>query len=173
MPNNSPHNTHNARQTGLSLVEVMVSLVIFSVAILGLIALQAISIDASGDSRSRLEATFYTNEILAQMWGDDRANLTPYTHYPITTGAATDCNFAGSASTYASVTNWQTRLNSSSRQLSGTPGGGGTNDVPTQIVVSPNTPAAGSTQIAITICWKPPQSTTWHRHTVLANINNS
>lgn len=62
---------------GYMLLEVLVSLVIFSIGVLGVVAMQAISIKADGAAKYRADASLLANELIGRMWADDRtpANL--------------------------------------------------------------------------------------------------
>ncbi|MEJ1959006.1 MAG: hypothetical protein WDM70_05730 [Nitrosomonadales bacterium] len=60
------------QQTGIVLIEALVSILIFSVGVLSIIALLAYSITSSRDSTNRSEAGLLANQIIGQMWADDR-----------------------------------------------------------------------------------------------------
>lgn len=66
-----------AVQRGVMLLEALISIAIFSVAVLGLIGLQSAAIRNAGEARQRAVAAFYANQIIGQMWSD-LANLTRY-----------------------------------------------------------------------------------------------
>lgn len=57
-----------SRQTGVLLLEVLISVLIFSFAILGLVGLQARAIQFSVDAEDRNRAALLTNEIVTTMW---------------------------------------------------------------------------------------------------------
>lgn len=56
------------RETGVALLEVLISLLIFSFGILGLIGLQARAISISTDAGDRNRAALLANEIASTMW---------------------------------------------------------------------------------------------------------
>lgn len=56
------------RQHGMTLVEVMVSLLIFSFGFLGMISMQARAIQISSDAQDRSRAALFANEIVSTMW---------------------------------------------------------------------------------------------------------
>lgn len=67
-----------ARRTGgFMLIEVLVSVLIFTVGVLALVGLQAALTQAEGASRTRAEAAFLANELIGTMWSDP-ANLSSY-----------------------------------------------------------------------------------------------
>ena len=66
------HRRQNRRQKGVTLIEVLITVLIMGVGLLGLAALQALSIKANRASLQRSYATLYTHDILDSM----RANRT-------------------------------------------------------------------------------------------------
>ena len=56
------------KQTGAMLIEVMVSILIFSFGLLGLVGLQAVSSQSSVNSQDRTTAANLANELVADMW---------------------------------------------------------------------------------------------------------
>ena len=142
-------------QTGSALMEALVAIVVFSFGILGLLGLQASSIKNNGDAKYRSDASYFANQIVAQMWVD-RANIDNYAHY----SAGSGCVFTGSASTNANVTGWTSQISNLMP--------GAASDK-TQIQV--NT-VGGAKQIKVTVCWKTPQDTTTHNFVTTAQINS-
>lgn len=57
-----------ARQSGIALLEVLVSVLLFSLGILGLIGLQARAISLSTDAQDRNRAALLANDIASAMW---------------------------------------------------------------------------------------------------------
>ena len=60
------------RKTGFVLVEAMVSILIFSIGIIGIIALQAVSVTNSSEGKYRSDASFLADALIGQMWADNR-----------------------------------------------------------------------------------------------------
>ncbi len=60
-------NTYSQR--GSVLLEALISILIFSVGILGIVGLQASSIKMSSDAKYRSDASLLANEYLGSMWG--------------------------------------------------------------------------------------------------------
>ncbi|MDQ0025750.1 type IV pilus assembly protein PilV [Variovorax paradoxus] len=56
------------RQTGVALLEVLVSVLLFSLGILGLIGLQTRAISFSSDAEDRNRAALLANDIASEMW---------------------------------------------------------------------------------------------------------
>jgi len=63
------------KQSGLLLIEVLVSLLIFSFAVLGLIGLQATATKSSFYSEDRMRASVMANELVATMWNQQTLTL--------------------------------------------------------------------------------------------------
>lgn len=59
------------------LLEALIGLLLFTIGILGVIALQANSMRQTVDSKYRAEASYLANQIIAQMWVD-KSNLASY-----------------------------------------------------------------------------------------------
>jgi type IV pilus assembly protein PilV len=147
------------RQTGSALIEALVSVLVFSIGVLSLMALQAVSIKNSADARYRSDASSLAKQIVAQMWVD-RSNLDNYAHHP----TGTLCAFTGAAS--ANVGAWVTPVTAWTAQVASLlPGAGAAN---TQIVVST---VDGTKQVKVTICWKGPQETVTHNFAMTSRIN--
>lgn len=57
-----------ADQEGASLLEALVSILIFSIGIVALMGLQAASLKNVADSKYRADAAFLANQLIGQMW---------------------------------------------------------------------------------------------------------
>ncbi len=66
-----------AKQGGMTMIEVLVSILILSLGILALVGLQAKSMTQASDAKYRVEATTYADEIIGLMWSD-RTNIATY-----------------------------------------------------------------------------------------------
>lgn len=121
-------------QRGISLLESLVSILIFSVGILALVALQGTSVKATSEAKMRGDAGFLVNQLVAQMW-TDVTNLAAYQHNP---GGA-NCAFNGGASANANVAAW------TASAAAALPGGG---PAMTQIIVGANN------LVTINLCWQ-------------------
>ena len=64
-------------QNGYLLVETLVSVLLFSLGLLGLVGIQANSIKAVSEAQLRADAVLAANELVGRMWVD-RANLASY-----------------------------------------------------------------------------------------------
>lgn len=146
-------------QQGSVLLEALFAILLFSIGVLALVALQAASIKNSVDAKYRSDASYLANQIVAQMWLD-RSNIDRYAHYA--TGSS--CAFTGSASADASP--WVTPVTAWVTQVTSLLPGAASNK--TQIVV--NT-VAGTKQVKVTVCWKGPQEAVTHNFAVTAQVN--
>lgn len=72
-------------QTGSMLLEALIAILIFSIGILALVAMQATAIKNSIDAKYRADASYFANQLIAQMWVDDPATLK--TNYDSPSGA--------------------------------------------------------------------------------------
>ena len=61
-------------QRGFSLIEGLVSILIFSFGVLALVGLQANSIQQSNNAKYRSDASMLANALLGRMWVTDRSN---------------------------------------------------------------------------------------------------
>ena len=64
-----------ASQSGVMLLEALIAILIFSLGILSLVALQATAVQLTSDAKYRTDATLLANRLLGQMWTSS-GNLT-------------------------------------------------------------------------------------------------
>jgi type IV pilus assembly protein PilV len=169
----------NDNQQGSVLLEALIAIVIFSVGLVGLIGIQAKAVGMSIDAKYRADAAYLSNQIVSQMWLD-RGNIADYAHHPgvapfpcgegvLPSGAAainTNVHDPVNPGRWTSQVEISLPSATEDRQ---------------QIVVTkycdngPKNPCvAGEVetyQVAVGICWKRPQETTWHKHVTLTQIN--
>ena len=65
------------RQRGVMLLEALIAILIFSIGILAVIGMQAVSIANVGEAKYRTDGSFLANEIIGKMWAN-RANIADY-----------------------------------------------------------------------------------------------
>jgi type IV pilus assembly protein PilV len=145
------------RQCGVVLIEALVSILVLSLGILGLIGLQGSLASATAEAKYRADAALLADQIISMMWADTRSNLSTYAHKE--TGS--NCNFSGSASANATVTKWIGSSEDAGTLLAALPGTNGAQ----QIVVGRNN------QVTVTLCWRAPHDSKTHMHTTVAQIN--
>lgn len=152
-------------QTGMTLIESMVAILLFSMGILALVGMYAAATSRTSDSQYRIEAANYANRIIGQIWANvDRSTaatlantLVAFQHRPGDGG----CAFSGSVSANAAVTQWVSDITTAG---TGLPGADNTMQ---QILVD----TANANRVTVTVCWRAPTDSTTHRHVVVANIN--
>lgn len=65
------------RQCGVALIESLVSILIFSFGVLGLIGLEASAINYSVDAEDRNRAALFASDIASSMWLNNTVTVTP------------------------------------------------------------------------------------------------
>ena len=61
---------HRAQQSGFSLVEVLVTLLVLSIGLLGIAALQVVTLQASSTSLHRSIAVIQANDLVERLWAN-------------------------------------------------------------------------------------------------------
>lgn len=125
-------------QSGFTLIEVLIAVLVFSFGILGIVALQATAIKFSTDAQQRAEATFLADQLLARMLISDPATAPSFAHRP--SGTA-NCAPSGAGSTNALVLEWLDDVVATFPRVSA---------AEQQIIVS-GTPA---NEVTVKLCWK-------------------
>ncbi|MBA2674664.1 type IV pilus modification protein PilV [Ramlibacter sp.] len=135
-------------QGGFTLIEVLVSVLLFSIGILGAVGMQARAIRMSTDAQQRAEAAFLADQLLARLLISNKSTSSTFNHYA-TVGAT--CAPGGSASTNAVVTEWLADVTATLPRAQADE---------QQVIVS-----GGSTppdEVTIRLCWKNGESDTPH-----------
>lgn len=138
-----------AKQRGVSLLEALVAILIFSIGILALIALQATSIRQSADAKYRSEASLLASEIIGQMWVSDRTPLT------------LQANFQTGGAGYNA---WLPRVQAT------LPGLAASAAVPAS---APTVAVSASGVVRVDLFWRAPNeeaTVPQHRHTVISQV---
>ena len=134
------------RAAGFTMIEVLVALLVFSLGVLGLVAIQATATRMAGDARDRAVATFLADQILARMLISDPATALSFAHQATGTTA---CNPSGAASTNAAVTAWLAEVTAQLPKATST--------LQQIVVTAPN-------EVTVRLCWQngedPPRSLT-------------
>ncbi|MDQ0611433.1 type IV pilus assembly protein PilV [Variovorax sp. W1I1] len=127
------------------LIEALVAIAIFSLAILGIVGLQATAIRTVNEADYRAKASFLATRIVGQMWGD-RFNVPTYA----LNAGITPCTAGTNSAANPAVTTWLGELTDLSN-----PGAlPGAANLKQQITVGLNN------TVTVTICWKSPQAAT-------------
>ena len=70
--------TSARRQSGSFILEALISLILFAVALMGLMALSAQGLNQVGQSKARNDASYIVGELIAEMWVSSNVNLTDW-----------------------------------------------------------------------------------------------
>jgi type IV pilus assembly protein PilV len=147
-------------QEGVMLLEALIGILIFSIGILALVAMQANAISNVSNAQYRAEASALADEILAQIQMD-------YGSY--TTLSGVDLyQYTGGTPSHPPLANWVDRVN----RLPGTTAAGG---APSMEVT--NVPIAGSIgavkQVRVTVRWRAPTATSVSNHVAIGTVSGT
>lgn len=117
-------------QQGSTILEALVAILIFSIGVLSVVALQAVMMRDASASKYRADAAFLSSELIGRMWGDT-GNLAKY-----------DTTSGG---TYQPRTDW---VNKVAANL--------VNGSATVAITSTTTGAVIKSDVTITVLWTPP-----------------
>lgn len=141
------------------LLEALIGMLIFAIGILGLVGMQAASIQNAAAATYRAEASYLANQVLSLMWAD-KDNLATYA---LNAGNAV-CATGASNSNKAELATWL-----SSDLASKLPGSvaaaSGVTGLQQQIAIG-----AGN-RVTVTLCWQAPKDLMPHMFVAEAQIN--
>lgn len=160
-------------QRGVFLIEALLGILIFSLGILSLVAMQTSAVSAQSDARYRIEAANLAHKVISTMrLNVDRTSPTAsqtsvlaFAHQ--TTGAPSSCSFSGTASASTLITSWVADVTAAGTGLPGA------TSAMQQITVTPVVDSLGSpaySLVNVTLCWKAPIDSTPHRLTVAGMV---
>lgn len=129
-------------QTGSVLLEALLAILLFSVGILGLVRMHAVSITHVSNAKYRTEASFLANRVIAEMWSN-RNNLPAYA-------------YAGGAAPVV-LAKWMAEVQGS---------------LPGAAANPPQITLGAGNQVTVTVYWQPPNAATPHNYIVVAYINS-
>lgn len=162
-------------QSGVALLEALISVLIFSIGCLALIGLQAMSLKANADAKYRSDAAYLANQLISQMWVETPTELTTYAHNATGTAGSTSgsCSLSGTSTSNQKALAWIAAVKA---QLGNT-----TTDGQQQISVTTQTTTTSGTTtetfttgylVNVTICWHQPSDAAnqYHYYTASAQI---
>lgn len=149
------HHLTNRSQAGFTLIEVMVSILIFSIGVVALVGMQTLMISNSIDAENRIQASYFANQLIGQMWVDRKANPTDTTDANLNTYDTID---GGSRPTGHYLDAW---LNNVQAVM---PGATGAN--------APTVSVTGN-RVDITIRWQLPSDSSTHAYSTTAVITSA
>lgn len=136
-----------SKQKGVTLLESLIGILLFSIGILAVVAMQVVAVRSVAESKYRMDASFLANEIIGQMWAN-RANLAAYT-------------YTGGGTVPPALTGWVTKVNTT---LAGA-------------ADNPSTISFVGREVTVTIFWQHPEEANLavrpppHRYVAIASIN--
>jgi type IV pilus assembly protein PilV len=140
--------TAMANARGAFVVEALTAIAVFSVGVLGNVALQAQAIRHLDDAHNRSEAAHLAQALVGRMWGEDPAGIAARYAQPDGTGYAAFARLA--------------------RRLPGAHIAGNA----AEIRVEPG-PGAGSRQVTVVLHWQLPGEAAPHRHSLTAVVGHN
>lgn len=135
------------QQSGLMLLEAMISILIFSIGILAIIALQAAAVNAASDAKYRSDASLLANELAGRMRAGDRTPLTLQANFQ-TGGAAYNA--------------WLSKVQNTLPLVAANP--------PTVAVNLKIGPTTTSSIVSIRIFWQLPSQTAVHNYSTIVQV---
>jgi len=146
------HSQAPKREDGVMLLEALIAILIFSIGILAVVGLQAVSIKNVTDAKYRTQAAFLADKLLSQMW-IDAGNIASYS-YP------------GSGGVPTRLTGWVGQVNTQLPAAS---------TVPPIVTVTGASPAGAT--VSIQVRWQLPEEQSLglppHNYTVIAAVYTS
>jgi type IV pilus assembly protein PilV len=165
-------------QSGFMLLEALIAILIFSLGILAIVALQAVSIKLTEDAKYRSDAALLAEELLGQIWVSDRipANMsaTFATGANACTalaagvaGAAAACTACTADATSAACISYPTYATWLANVRNALPG---TATNPPTVIVDTTSGTATTGTTTVTVLWQGPNDGLPHSHAVTAQI---
>lgn len=158
------------QQLGMTLIESLIALLLFSLGILALVGMYSRAIASASDAQYRVEAANLANELLqAVSAGVARdptgavlpASLSSFQYLE----ASTVCGAtSGTTTEPPALTGWFTRVRTVRSGLPDSATAGYQH-------ISADTSAAAFNRVVVTLCWQVPNQTAPHSHTVIGYIN--
>ena len=168
------------QQSGVMLLEALIAILIFSLGVLGIVAMQASAISASRDAQYRAIAGQLAEELIGQMWSGNRDGTALRSNFQgsagvVTAFAANNANFCSdSAADGPLYCRWYNmRVLAGADPYSGLPG---VQMNPPIVTVTPGLPAGNasvpqtSSTVSVTIRWRSPNDAVVHSHRVVVQI---
>lgn len=131
------------REGGMMMIEVLIAILLFSLGILTMLALQANAVATITDTKFRADATLLADRLIGEMWADS-ANVAAYA-------------YTGGGTPPATLTTWVGRVQST------LPGVAAPN--------MPSVTINAGNEVVIDILWKAPSATNVRRYRAVTYIN--
>lgn len=131
-------------QQGSMLLEGLIAILIFSMGILAIVGMQGASIKNVSDAKYRMDAANLADQLIGQMWADDKTTATLQAKYNSPSGAG--------------FTAWKTDVQ---------------NTLPGVAANPPTVAIDGNNLATVTVLWQAPGSATSHKHVVMAQVRST
>lgn len=165
------------KQSGVMLLEALISILIFSLGILGIIGLQASAVAASRDAKYRIDAGLLANELVGQMMSGDRTGSVLQTRFQGDCDDALACSHVVDGDLFLQ---WRARVRATLPGADANdpyvyvgpvdplwlPASGCAPGGPIGVAGPPRT----STPVCIVVRWMPPNAAVVHVHRVVVQI---
>jgi type IV pilus assembly protein PilV len=139
-----------SQQRGVTLLEALLGILLFSVGILAVVGIQAMAVRNVAESKYRMDASFLANQVIGEMW-TNKSNLALF-------------NYTAGGTPPAVLTNWVSRVNAA---------------LPGSITTPPKVNIIDTSTVEITIFWQAPEEAKLnpapapHQHKVIAAIEGN
>jgi type IV pilus assembly protein PilV len=141
------------KQEGVMLLEALIGILIFSLGVLALVAMQAVSTSSVSNARYRTEAAFLANDILGSAWIDRG-----------TSGAGTDLdNYRYPGGSAYPLAGWAQKVEATLP---------GASAYPPSIVVSALPDSVSGRTVTVTLQWRAPDAVMTSRHVAIGYISD-
>lgn len=134
-----------SKQCGSVMLESLIAILIFSMGILALVAMLGVSVKNTASAKYRSEASLLVNQVIGEMWIDDKANSALISAY-------------GSAAEGAKYTAWKEKVEET------LPGVGDDN--------APTIAIDGDNMVTVTVYWQAPGDTGQHQYAAVTHIHD-
>lgn len=140
--------------SGFVLLDAVIAILVFSIGILGMVALQGTAIKLAGDAKYRSDAAMLVDQVIAQMWGSD-----------LKTSGALATAYAGTtvANGGAKYKTWAATLDCTSDTAA-------TGCLPGAAANPPTIEVTGNNLVTITINWQAPNDTGPHNYVSISQL---
>ncbi|OOG57271.1 hypothetical protein [Rhodanobacter sp. C03] len=148
--------------SGFVLLDAVIAILIFSIGILGMVALQGTAVKLAGDAKHRSDAAMLADQVIAQMWGDN-----------LGVGSTFATRYAGSGGSGGSnYTAWAATLDCTSTTPSTGCLPGAAANPPTIAITQTTTPQGAPIFLAtITVNWEAPNDAGPHNYVSITQIS--
>ncbi|MEP6906714.1 MAG: hypothetical protein ABI858_01850 [Pseudoxanthomonas sp.] len=160
------HIFRHSSQRGFVLLDAVIAILIFSIGILGMVALQGTAVKLAGDAIYRSNAAMLADQVIAQMWGSD-----------LTTTGALGTAFAGTGGVGGTggpmYKAWAATIDcTSTTPATGCLPGAVANPPIITAVSSASPSGAPVALVTVTVSWQAPNDTGPHNYVTFTQLSH-